>query len=260
MSHLKVNLAVYRLHEFSKLGNTVHGFSTRQFYPLTVRDLWQRTPVALQFASQVGFDLEKVVAMDQVHGDRIAMVDSKDTGKLIGKTDGLVTREKGVYLAIKTADCAPLLFYEIQKQIIAVAHAGWKGGLKKIAGKVVHKMKDEFGADTSQILVGIGPTIGACCYHITRERLDLFKTELGADLTVYSSRKKQIFLDLPLMIIKQLVKAGIKESNIENGAICTVCFSQKFYSRRADMARYGKLQGEIIGILGMRRQINDSFQ
>lgn len=252
MNHLKVNLAVYRLHEFSKLGNIVHGFSTRKFYPLTVGDLWQKSPVALQFASQVGFNSEKVVGMEQVHGDRIAIVGSQDAGKLMGKTDGLITREKGVYLAIKTADCAPLLFYEIQQQIIAVAHAGWKGVLKKIAGKVVHKMKDEFGADTSHILVGIGPTIGSCCYHITRERLDLFKTELGADLTVYSSRQNQIFLDLSLMIIRQLVNAGIKESNIENGAMCTSCFSHKFYSRRADTAKYGKSQGEIIGILGMR--------
>ncbi|MCL2670163.1 MAG: peptidoglycan editing factor PgeF, partial [Syntrophaceae bacterium] len=109
----------------------------------------------------------RLVLMEQVHGDRVCVLDSQnDPPTWIPGCDGLITSRPGIALAVKTADCVPLLFLDPFRQVIGVAHAGWRGTALGIAGKMVRLFEERFGTRQEDLLVAIGPAIGQCCYEV----------------------------------------------------------------------------------------------
>ncbi len=123
-------------------------------------------------ADTLGLDLEGFVLSDQVHRDNIREVTGKDAGKGIVRkrdydsVDGLVTDVRGITLVTFYADCVPLFFYDPSNHAIGMGHAGWRGTVLDIGGKTVRKMTDVFGSKPSELVVGIGPSIGVCCYEV----------------------------------------------------------------------------------------------
>jgi len=105
-------------------------------------------------------NLESFVTIRQVHGDKVLVV-NKNTKNLEG--DAMITNKRGLMLVVKVADCVPIMLFDPVKNAIGIAHAGWRGTLKKIAGKTVFKMKKEFGTDPGNLIIGIGPCI--CVKH-----------------------------------------------------------------------------------------------
>ncbi|MCX6706114.1 MAG: polyphenol oxidase family protein, partial [Candidatus Woesebacteria bacterium] len=108
------------------------------------------------------FDISKknCIHAEQVHGNKIAVVDKKNRGALIKGVDALVTNTANLCLCIKTADCLPLIFYDPTKKVLAVVHAGWKGTLKNISANSVRRMTDQFKINPKDLIIGIGPSIG----------------------------------------------------------------------------------------------------
>jgi len=78
----------------------------------------------------------------------------------------MVTDVKNICITILVADCVPLLFFDPQRKIIGVAHAGWRGTLRSIAANTVNTMVRTFSSLPEDIVVGIGPSIGPCCYKV----------------------------------------------------------------------------------------------
>lgn len=199
------------------------GFGTRdnQEHVLENRKLLSRS---------IQVPLESFVVGRQVHGDRIAVVTEKDQGKgacdynsALDATDAMITDVPGVCLMVLLADCVPMLFYDPVRQVVGAAHAGWKGTAKLIGKKVIQAMSDSLGCRPSDMLVGIGPSIGPCCYEVGTDVISQFEADLIDE---------HGHLDLRAANTRQLLKAGVVSCNIEIAEICTKCNPDRFYSER----------------------------
>lgn len=174
------------------------------------------------------------------------------------KADALITRKRGVALAMSTADCVPLLFYDPVTEAIGVAHAGWRGTARGIAAATVAALQEQFGARPADLLVGVGPSIGPCCYEVSEEVRQLFlgqrtfeemPTEerfrsLVAESAVFETIElagsESLRLDLWETNRKQLLLAGVVPEHIELPEVCTSCARDRFFSHRAEQGRTGR--------------------
>lgn len=237
----------YILEKLAAQPGLIHGFSTRKFGDLKIRRSISSNRNLDKFLPILGIERSDLVMMEQVHGSKIKAVGKRDKGKVIEKVDGLITDQKGIFLGVNTADCLPLLFYDPKKKIVGIAHVGWKGALARIIQRAVEEMKT-LGSFPHDIIVGIGPHIGGCCYTIPKERARKFKKEFG-DLPgmVYKDREG-IHLDLAVPIVVQLIKLGIKKENIAVALTCTSCQNNEFFSYRQENKR--RTYGEMLGVIG----------
>ncbi len=171
-------------------------------------------------AKAVGFEFNRLVTARQMHGSKVAIVNSMSAGKEIRGADALVTKSSNLCLMVRTADCVPLLFYDPAAKVIAAAHAGWRSTALNVAAKTVKAMK-KLGSTPKNIKVGIGPSIGPCCY------------EVGPEVSRKFGLKGKVKLDLQKENIEQLKVMGIRAKNIQISKVCTKCNSDKFFSARA---------------------------
>ncbi|HEV2583949.1 MAG TPA: peptidoglycan editing factor PgeF [Ktedonobacteraceae bacterium] len=180
------------------------------------------------------------------------------------KADAVITRRRGVTLAMSSADCAPLLLFDPVQQAIGLVHAGWRGTARGIAAIVVDAMREQFGCQPEQIFAGIGPSIGPCCYEVGNEvhRLFLGDTDFevmptrgayrnlvreSAVFTVQAvddrgtgERQERLRLDLWETNRNQLLLAGLAPDHIEVAGICTSCEKARFFSYRGEHRKTGR--------------------
>jgi YfiH family protein len=234
------------LETFANQPGLIQGFSTREFGNLKARKRLKGNKNLEKFLSKMGIKKSSLVMMEQVHGDKIGMVGKSDQGKVIKGIDGLVTSQKGIFLGVNTADCLPLFFSDPRGKIAGVAHAGWKGVLSRVGQKIVQAMI-KTGSHPDEIVVGIGPHIGGCCYTVNQERVERFLDEFGHLPGMMVENGQKVHLDLTVPMIVQLIEAGIKRENIEVSRSCTACDHQQFFSFRKDSQ---KTYGEMLGVIG----------
>lgn len=198
-------------------------------------------------------DKESVVSK-QTHGTNVCRVDRSHLESHLDLTssntspfdsaDGLFTSESGVYLAIFTADCLPIFFYDSITQTIAAVHAGWRGLSDKIIDKTLTCFEEQ-GAAPEQLYVWIGPHIKKCHYSFDpsaeshEEKRQAFPHQTGD------------FLDLTSEAVRQLEERGIGGEHLEIGE-CTMCHPDRYFSYH--MIREG-LTGNMMGIIGRRNNI-----
>ncbi len=143
---------------------------------------------------------------EQVHGNNVMIViqsgfDYNSGFKVFKTVDGLVTKEKNIFLGVKTADCIPILFFEPENKIIGVAHAGREGTRLNIVKSAIQKMT-EIDAIIDSILIEMGPAISQKHYEVNQKIFQQFVLETGIP-------QKERKLDLKKVIFSQLIKEGI---------------------------------------------------
>lgn len=196
-------------------------------------------------ATQLSYNIETLVHMKQIHSNLIHIVDIKDSFSNPPTCDALITNKINTPLMVMVADCSPLLFYDENKKVIAVAHAGREGAFKNIIKNVVNSFMHDFGSDIKDIFVTIGASIGVCCYEVGVE-IKTKAEELGLGFAI-KKRDDAIFLDVSKILKSQLLESGIKEENIELSDECSCCQNAKYFSYRAS-----KNTGRFAGVLMMR--------
>ncbi len=216
---------VYRCIALEKIGWLQHGFGTRDCPGWPPAD-W------------------RLVSLRQVHSDRIIVVAETETG-CAGEGDALITASAGRLLAVRTADCLPMLMAAPQRRVVAAAHAGWRGTAAGIAGKVVERLRAEFGVEAAELIVAIGPGIGPCCYQVGRDVADRFPGFAAG----WHARPGVVKLDLAGVNRHQLEAAGVRPQNIYTGAPCTCCHPADFHSYRREPADGGRM----VSAIGIRR-------
>ena len=127
---------VLRFNNLAKFNNIVHGFSTNFFGSLRPSDSKYQQSFN-KFTDAFGVKIQQVVKMNQIHSNLVQIVTKKDYGQIISDTDGLITVEPEVFLAVITGDCIPLFFYDQKKEIIAAVHAGWRGLFSEIIKETI---------------------------------------------------------------------------------------------------------------------------
>lgn len=254
-------LTVFQVPMIEATGLVVHGFSTRlggvstgAFQGLDLGIYQGDDLEAVQrnrqlFVERLGIDRDQVVCMHQVHGLEVAMVGGVDGGRgfltqetALQGTDGLMTNEQGVALLACFADCVPLFFLDPVKKAIAVSHAGWKGTLGGIGAITVARMGHCYGSRPEDILVGIGPSIGACHYEVDENLIE--KTKRAFDFwpsVLQLTKGGHGQLDLWEANRLSLLKAGVLPGHITLSGLCTACRQDMFYSFRGSGGTTGRM-------------------
>ena len=198
---------IYRVRPLEDLLWLEHGFGTRD----------SPSPVA--------------ATLHQIHSAICIAVRGR-TGVVVNG-DALLENTPGHLIAVKTADCVPILLVDEEHRAVAAVHAGWRGTVAGIAGIAVQAMGREFGSDPLRVHAAIGPCIGKCCY------------EVGAEVAARFGEAGVARIDLIEANRRQLIDAGIPESFIYAANLCTRCGASEFHSYRRDKEKAGRMYSFI---------------
>ena len=184
---------------------------------------------------EYNFNYTNLMYNTQVHGAAVRIIKAIDDRKNNGeKADGLVTSLKNVPLLIFTADCVPLVFYDKEKEVVALAHAGWRGTYDNIAEEIIETLAKDYNCEKENIKVIIGPSVSGDSYEVSHELVEKFAVH-NID-NYYKKLEDKYYLDL-WAINKGLLKhAGILDKNITLANFCTVKDNNQFFSYRLDNA------------------------
>jgi YfiH family protein len=276
-------LEVLRAPTLESLPWLVHGFSTRPggvstcyqgltlnlgFTPDDTRENVERNREAL--LNSLGATGWPLVQMKQTHSATVHHI-TAEAASLTG--DGLITATPGLLLAVKTADCVPVLVADVKQRAVGAFHAGWRGTAARIVEKGVGEMRRHFNSKPEDLHAAIGPCIRRCCYSVGEEVRAQFDSQFSyADALfqeVFDSNSlhvrypllflnkrapghgdpaMEIHLDLVEANRRQLQDAGLSEKNISVVDGCTSCETTRFFSHRAEFGKTGRM----MSVIGMR--------
>ncbi len=172
---------------------------------------------------------KKIVFMKQIHSDNIEIVDQRDE---YDRTDAMITTRKNVVLTGTFADCAPIYFYVKNKDIVALAHSGWRGSKLGIAIKVIDKLISKFDLKAEDIFVIIGPCISLDNYEVKKDFLVNF------DSRYFVYIKDKIYFDLKRYNY-DIISSVIPKENISIDSRCTF-EDESLHSYRRDKQTSGR--------------------
>jgi hypothetical protein len=206
-----------------------------------------------KLSSTLSIPFDSFTLSDQVHGDRVHIVAKADKGKGLSKksyienADSLITNEKNIALTTFYADCVPIYILDPLNKAIGLAHAGWKGTVKKIGVKTLNKMTDRFGTNPADCLVAIGPSIGPCCFEVGFEVAEIFIKNFPDSLSHMVKKEKEKYLvDLWSINKKEFVKLGVPDKNIAVSSLCTLCNKEVFFSYRGEHGDTGRMAAVLM--------------
>lgn len=202
-----------------------------------------------RMARAVGWNPSCIVSAHQVHGRDVVAVGREMVGQPdIRGTDALVTNESGVLLLLKFADCVPVVLWDPVKRVVGLAHAGWRGTMAGTPAAALEMMADRYGTRPSDVLAGIGPSIGPCCYQVGPEVVSAASERFAGAAVLHPDGTGAFRLDLWAANMETLMRVGLAEENIAVAGICTRCRSDLFFSHRAA----GGLAGRFGFVAGIR--------
>ncbi len=198
----------------------------------------------------IGSDYINLVKANQEHTDEVKIVTQKFKNKEpdihvdnYSKTDGLITNKEGLLLSTTNADCILLLFFDPVKKVIANTHSGWKGTIQRISVKTVKKMVKEYGCNPQDLICCICPSIRKCHFEVDKQVKDLFVKQFDdLDLKqIIEKQKEKEKWNIDTVLINQIIlkREGLKEENIIDSGICSVCNSNLIHSYRVEKQDYG---------------------
>jgi polyphenol oxidase len=190
---------------------------------------------------------EQLVNSRQVHGSAVLVVDERfDPDAPLPDADAQVTDRPDWLLSLRFADCVPMLFWHTSRPVVGAAHAGWRGTLAGVGPTTVDALHERYAADPGGLRVGIGPSIGPCCYEVGEEVAAQFAAWPDA---VLRGRGPRPYLDLWAINRQRLESAGVPATAIDVAGVCTRCHADRFFSHRVMGYPAGRF-GALIGLVG----------
>ncbi len=170
-----------------------------------------------------------LIFLHQVHGtEGLVISDSADIPSHAFSYPGdfLITQRSSLGLALAAADCLPIIFYDPYNNVIAIAHAGWRGSVAGVAHKTLEKMRTIYGTSPQDLKIFFGPSAKKCCYRVGEElQQSVVAHDYGASTLSWPLTKGDMtFFDLPLFNQLQLMECGVPSSAfITDYNLCTIC-------------------------------------
>lgn len=166
--------------------------------------------------------------------------------------DALVSNTPKILLAVKTADCVPVLIGDPKTGAFAAVHAGWRGTASSIVTVAIRRLQQEFGAHPADLRAAIGPAANGCCYEVGGEVIDLFKERFpGSDELFTPTRAGHARIDLHRSNRHQLAAAGVLSDRIHIAPLCTMDRTDLFFSYRREKNVHGCV-GRLMSVIGRR--------
>jgi len=242
----------FRFSNLAKFSEVIHGISNRHYGDMRFGRIPDEEVIKnrTNFLQELEINIEDIAIARLTHGAKIFTIGQNERGRgatdaktAIPSSDGLLTKERGIYLMITVADCFPILIYDPTAQIAAIVHAGWRGIIKKIIPEAVEKLNN-LGSDTQNLFIGIGP--GICQRHFV-VRFDVLSLFKEAYPKAVFTRNADGYIDLKKAITEDLIKSGVPKDNIEDSNICTACQNGNYgsFRREGDSVIF---QAAVIGI------------
>ncbi len=243
-----------------------HGFATRAGGVTTIPEAGSMNLAPLlgdsdenvreniaRFAEYSGLGGRHVIYGHQIHSAEILTVD-RDTpyGGTCGREcDGYVTRDSGVALMVRSADCVPVLLYGVLDSgaiVVAAVHAGWRGTVAGIAGAAVDRLC-ALGCRRDSVRAAIGPSIADCCFEVQGDFIDAVSAARGSDFAArhIALRDGRYFASLQRMNLEILADAGVSGDAVDVSPDCTAHMNDMYHSHRASGGRRG-VGGAMIGV------------
>lgn len=191
-----------------------------------------------------------ILSVKQVHGTDVLIVDRAVTenDRFHGGWDALVTDQRGIMVAVRTADCVPVLLYDPVHRVVAALHAGWRGALAGIVSRTIELMRSRFGSKPEQIQVSIGPSAGACCYEVDEPVLEGLRANVsGWEQLTRGRCGSKAYLDLKALVRTQAQAIGVMSASITTVNLCTICHEDLFFSYRRDRL----VRGTMVSAIGL---------
>jgi YfiH family protein len=198
---------VYRVSELDALEWLVHGFGTR------LADIPRR--------------FENLATLKQIHSATCLPASGRQG--IVGEGDALLENTPGSVVAVKTADCIPVLLVDPRHHAVAAVHAGWRGTAAQIVPRAIELMGARFGSAPADLHAAIGPGIGECCYQV------------GPEVSAQFGKEGRAHLNLPEENQKQLAGLGVAPEYVYVANLCTQCNPDEFHSFRRDKEAAGRL-------------------
>ena len=200
-------------------------------------------------ARDIGVSADGFVGLKQVHSPDVVTVEAPWADEARPRGDALVTRRRGIALAIATADCGPVLFYDARAGVIGAAHAGWRGALAGVLEATIASM-EALGARRGDIVAALGPTISAAHYEVGPELVAAFREADPAHERFFTPNAAgRAQFDLPGFIGARLEAAGI--AAFEDIARCTYAEPEHFHSYRRHTHRPEPGHGRLISAIAL---------
>jgi hypothetical protein len=204
---------IYRVSEFDAFEWLVHGFGTR--------------------LADVPALFGNLATLKQIHS--ATCIPAAGRSGLLGEGDALLENRPGSVVAVKTADCMPILLVDERVRAVAAVHAGWRGTVARIVSKAVEAMGVRFGTEAGDLHAAIGPGIGRCCY------------EVGPEVAAQFGGVGRGHIDLAAENRRQLEEVGVTPGRVYASNLCTMCRPEEFHSFRRDKEAAGRLHS-FVGI------------
>lgn len=203
-----------------------------------------------RFLNAVGGEFQ-LSTVWQVHGDGVKFVkDQADVDNSEERFDAIVTKLSGVLIAVKTADCVPVLIADPRTGGCAAIHAGWRGTVSSIVVRAVEKMQSEFGSEPKDLIVAIGPAAGCGNYEIGQDVINAFAANFQGSGKYFNPTKEgHALVDLHLANKDQLLACGIPLDSIYTAPYCTMERPDLFFSYRLEKKKFGKT-GRLLSVIG----------
>ena len=200
----------------------------------------------------------------QVHGAAVRVVvnarDAQPSPYASGdddRCDALVGAGPNILLAVKTADCVPLLIGDPRTGAFAAVHAGWRGTLGSIVVQALDCLADKHSVLPEDLRVAIGPAAGACCYEVGSEVIAAFRGSFpDSDMLFTPTREGHARIDLLKANRNQLISRGVDGKRIHISPLCTMCRTDLFFSYRREKSLHGRV-GRLMAVIG--RKAKKSF-
>ncbi len=254
------DLRLVRCEAFERISELAHAFSTRQGNGTDRFDLGSHEDVDAKiqgrrrrFCEAAGLGQQRPTILNQVHGARVLHVQDVILESSTCEADGVVaTRDTSgtaageAVLAVRWADCVPVLLAEHAGAAVAAVHAGWRGIVAGVVPAAVRRL-GERGIRPADLCAAVGPAIGGCCYQVGNEVIAAVSRASGLDLETLGAQAGR--LDLRRAVGLQLEREGLERNAIHIAPWCTYCRGDLFFSYR----REGTEAGRQMACIGWRR-------
>lgn len=210
------------------------GFSSAADGTMAIDGGWERR---LAYLEGHGLDRQHAVHAGLTHGNRIAVVTAADGGKVIPATDGLITAEMDIGLVMTAADCLLVTLFDPTRRVIGLAHAGSRGLASGVLTEFVRVWRGTFPTDPADLIGHIGPSICARHYPVDPS----FAAAFDAWPMALRPEGKVVHLDLRVIAVAQLTRAGLAPTNIDVDRHCTY-EDRRWFSYRRDHPTRPQLQ------------------